>query len=232
MKINLKKKLQNSTILGGFPGFGLIGTIASEYLIEHLNAEFVGSVWFSEMNPIIAIHNGKIVEPFGIFYSKKYNLIILHAITNVEGMEWKIAKAVSEISKKVKAKEIICIEGVGSIGGKDGVYFYSNKTKKKWEKTEVEPIKEGIVMGPTAALVLKLKKYPISCIFAETETGLPDSRAAAKTIEVLDKYLGLKVDYKPLVKKAEEFEDKLKKILESTKKIKEDKSAKEVSYMG
>ena len=232
MKIEFIKKPQNVKIVCGFPGFGLVGTIASEYLIEHLAAEPIGSVWFSEMNPIIAIHDSKIVEPFGIFYSKKYNLVILHAITNVAGMEWKIALAVKDITNKLKAKELICIEGVGGMNKKSETYYYSNKFKTKWEKLEIEPIKEGIVIGPTASLVLKLKKYPLSCIFVETASGFPDSRAAAKTIKVLDRYLGLKVDYKPLIKKAEEFENKLKTILESTKKIKEHKTEKEVSYMG
>ena len=69
MKIDLKKKPQNVTIVGGFPGFGLVGTISSEYLIDHLQAEKIGSIWFSEMTPMLAIHESKVVEPFGVFYS-------------------------------------------------------------------------------------------------------------------------------------------------------------------
>jgi uncharacterized protein len=234
MKIDLKKKPQNVTIVGGFPGFGLVGTISSEYLIDHLQAEKIGSIWFSEMTPMLAIHESKVVEPFGVFYSKKYNLVILHAITNVAGMEWKIAVAVGELYKKLKAKEIICIEGVGSVGGKGGedYYYYTNKKIKKWESTGVKKLKEGVVVGPTASLMLKMDNIPISCVFAETASKLPDSRAAALTIKALDTYLGLKVDYKPLLKKAEEFEGKLKKILEGTKKAKLVKDKKDVTYMG
>jgi uncharacterized protein len=234
MKIDLKKKPQNVTIIGGFPGFGLVGTISSEYLIDHLDAEKIGSVWFSEMSPMIAIHESKIVEPFGIFYSKKYNLVILHAITNVAGVEWKIAKVVEELFKKFKAKEVICIEGVGGIAKRmeGNYYYYSNKNAEKWKKLGVKKLEEGVVVGPTASLMLKLDNVPMSCVFAETASKLPDSRAAALTIKALDAYLGLKVDYKPLLKKAEEFEEKLKKILEGTKKAKLSKDKKEVSYMG
>jgi uncharacterized protein len=235
MKIELTKKPQNVIILGGFPGFGLVGTISSEYLIDHLGAEKIGSVWFSEMNAMIAIHDSKIVEPFGIFYSKKYNLVIFHAITNVAGMEWKIAVAMQDLATKLKAKEVLCIEGVGGMPGKKSTgkyYYYSNKNKTKWEKIGVENMKEGIVVGPTASLMLKLKKFPLSCIFAETASNLPDSRAAANIIKVLDSYLGLKVDYKPLLKKATVFEGKLKGILEGAKRVKLDKEKKEISYMG
>lgn len=235
MKIELSKKPQNVTILGGFPGFGLVGTITSEYLIDHLQAKKIGSVWFAEMNAMIAIHDSKVVEPFGIFYSKKYNLVIVHAITNVAGMEWKIAMAMQDLAKKLKAKEIVCIEGVGGMPGKKSSgkhFYYSNKNQKKWESIGVTNMSEGIVVGPTASMMLKLKSFPLSCIFAETASNLPDSRAAANTIKALDSYLGLKVDYKPLLKKAEIFEGKLKGILEGAKKVKIAKDKKDVSYMG
>jgi len=39
MNFELSKKPKNPIILEGFPGFGLVGTISTEYLIEHLNAE-------------------------------------------------------------------------------------------------------------------------------------------------------------------------------------------------
>ena len=36
MKIELSTKPKSPTIIGGFPGFGLVGMIATEYLINHL----------------------------------------------------------------------------------------------------------------------------------------------------------------------------------------------------
>jgi len=80
--------------------------------------------------------------------------------------------------------------------------------------------------------LLKLKTAPISCIFVETQSGLPDSRAAAKVIEVLDSYLGLKIDSKPLIKKAEVFESKIKGVMKNTQKVIKTKDKKELSYMG
>jgi len=79
---------------------------------------------------------------------------------------------------------------------------------------------------------LKLKSAPISCIFVETQSGLPDSRAAAEIIKVLDIYLGLKVDPKPLLKKAEAFEGKIKNLMQSSQKVVKSKDEKQLSYMG
>jgi uncharacterized protein len=235
MKIDLTQRPQNVTIIEGFPGLGLVGTIATEYLLDHLDVKKIGSVWFSEMNPMVAIHNKKIIEPLGIFYNKKNNLVILHALTNVKGVEWKLADSVCEIAKKLKAKEIISLEGVATknkIDTKD-TYYFGGKSPKKWEKMGLSCLNEGVVIGVTASLMLKLNSIPMSCIFTETSAGLPDSRAAAKMIELLDKYLNLNVDYVPLVKKAKDFENKIKGIIKNTEKIKKIKSHKqEISYMG
>ena len=72
MKVVLKKKPKNPIIIDGFPGFGLVGTIATEFLLDHLKTEKIGKIWISELPAMVAIHEGKVVEPIGIFYSKKY----------------------------------------------------------------------------------------------------------------------------------------------------------------
>ena len=213
----------------------MVGTISTEFLLDHLEAEKIGYIWFNEMNPMIAIHDKKIVDPLGIFYNKKNNLVILHALTNVNGSEWKLADAINDLAKTLKAKEVISLEGVGALektGNEGNAYYYSTKNKKRWEKAGIESLNEGIVIGVTASLLLKMKSAPLSCVFVEASTGLPDSRAAAKLIEVLDKYLKLNVDYTPLLKKAELFEGKIKNILKSSKKFKKSKEKQELSYMG
>ena len=235
MDIELTKKPQRVTIIEGFPGAGLVGTISTEFLLDHLDAEKIGNIWFDKMNPMVAIHNKKIIDPLGIFYNKKNNLIILHALTNVKGLEWKLAEIIDSLAKKLKAKEVISLEGVGALkkGEKtDNAYYYSVKNQKKWRKTGIDSLNEGIVIGVTASLLLKLKSAPLSCVFVETSSGLPDSRAAAKIIESLTKYLNLEIDSTPLLKKAEMFEGKVKNILKSSQKFGKTKKKQEINYMG
>ncbi|MFH0868246.1 MAG: PAC2 family protein [Candidatus Woesearchaeota archaeon] len=236
MQIKLSKKPKNCKLIEGFPGFGLVGTIASEFLLEHLKFEKIGKIIFDEMPATIAIHEGKVVEPLGIFYNKKYNLVLLHAITASSGMEWKLSDMVAELSKQLGAKEIISLEGVGSneetIASR--VFFYSDneKNKAKFKKIKIEPLKEGIIIGVTGAVLVRAEKIPVSCIFAETHTSLPDSKAAAKIIEVLDQYLGLNVDYKPLLVQAEKFESKLRGLLMEGQKAQQLSEKKKLSYVG
>ena len=234
MKIELSKKPQGVTIIGGFPGFGLVGTITTEYLMDHIeDIQKIGYIWFNEMNPLIAIHEGNVVDPLGIFYSKKYNLVLLHAVTNIAGVEWKLAEAVASVSKLLKAKEVICIEGIGAMQKVSNDVFYTSNNNQRWEDCGTKKLNEGIIMGVTAAVLSKFQKTtPLSCIFAETNSKLPDSRASAKIIKILDLYLGLKIDPKPLIKKAEGFEEKIKGLMKKTSTAQLSKQQKEVSYMG
>lgn len=229
MKINLTKIPKNVTIIEGFPGFGLIGTIATEYLIENLKAELIGEFEYTDLPATAAIHKGKLVKPMAVFYAKKYNLVILHTILNVKGHEWKIAEAITDLIKKTKAKEIISLEGVASMmSDTDEHKIYSFGSKKL--QALGQPIHESVIVGVTAALMLKHEN--VSCIFAGTNSQLPDSKAAAKVIEVLDKHLGLAVDTKPLLKQAEEFETKLKGLMKNTQETTSQADDKSMNYFG
>jgi uncharacterized protein len=218
MKVILDKKPKGPIIIEGFPGFGLVGTIATEYLIRHLGAVEIGRIRVKEVAPVIAVHEGKAVEPLGIFYSKKHNIVILHALTSVQGIEWDLADAICQLATTLKAKELISIEGIGGdkVSPDNGIYYIGKS--KKLDTAGAREMEEGIIMGVSGALLTK-KNLNATFIFAETASALPDSRAAAKIVTIIDKYLGLKVDPKPLMKKAEDFENKLKGIKEKKNQL-------------
>ena len=79
---------------------------------------------------------------------------------------------------------------------------------------------------------MKADETPVSCVFAETHTDLPDSKAAAEIIKTLDSVLKLDVDYEPLLEMAEQFEEKIKGVMTEDEKTKALKSKKQMSYVG
>ena len=131
--IKLDKKPVKPRIIEGFPGFGLIGTITTEFLIEHLKAKKIGYFYYDELPATVAIHNEQLVDPMGIFYDSKYNLVILHTILNTVGMEWKLSSAIIKMANDLKATEIISLEGVSSpqVTESTRVFFYANDEKKR-----------------------------------------------------------------------------------------------------
>ena len=225
MQLNLKKKPQNPIIIQGFPGFGLIGTIAVEFLIEHLKAEPIGEFTYDDLPATVALHQGKLVKPMEVFYAKKENLVFVHTILAPKGKEWDVANLIIGLAKQLKAKKIVSLEGVMSPDGEQ-VYSYGEKALEKI----APPLQESIIMGVTAGIMAHYGK--VACLFAESHSQLPDSKAAAKLIQVLDKYLGLKVDPKPLLEQAQNFESKLKGILQQASKAQLEKERKDLSYLG
>ncbi|MEM4703250.1 MAG: PAC2 family protein [Candidatus Pacearchaeota archaeon] len=236
LQIELEEKpAEKSTIIEGFPGFGFVSTIATEFLIKHLDAKPIGKIISTKLEPVAAIHKNEVLNPLQIFYAKKQNLVIVQALVPVDGLEWEIAETISDLAKKIKAKEIISLEGVSSpLELKESkVFFFSRaKGKKKFsQQLKIPPLEEGIIIGVTGALLMKTD-LPLSCFFVETHSKLPDNAGAAKLIKVLDMYLGLKVDYRPLLEKAKEFENKLKNILSQMTTVKSEKQKKDLTYMG
>ena len=232
IKVNLTKKPKGVTVVEGFPGFGLVGTIATGFLLDHLKCEQIGNYFFEIPPATIAIHECKMVDPISIYYNKKHNLVIIHSISSPMGIEWKCADLVLNVCKQLDAKELITLEGVGSTEKEETRgFWFTVGDSKKIGKLGYECLGEGIIVGVTAALMMK-SHLPLSCMFAETHSKLPDAKAAAKIIEILDKHLKLGIDYSPLLKQAEEFEKKLRGMMEQTSKAEDLAKKKKLRYVG
>ena len=233
-KLVLTKKPKGATVIEGFPGLGLVGTIATGFLLDHLKCEKIGSTYFEEPPATLAVHGCSIIDPIGIYYNKQHNVVIVHAITSAAGIEFAAADLVLDICKQIQASELITLEGVGSTDGAETRgFFYTAHAglRKTLEKIGIDCLGEGIIVGVTAAALMR-GGLPILSLFAETHSKLPDSKAAAKLVEVLDKLLSLNVNYEPLLKQAQEFEKKLKGMLTQTMKAQEMQEKKQVGYIG
>ncbi|MFH1649970.1 MAG: PAC2 family protein [Candidatus Woesearchaeota archaeon] len=229
MRIELSLKPQKPTIIEGFPGFGLVGPIVTEFLIDHLKPTLIGEFVYDELPATVAVHLGKLVRPMGVYYSRSHNIVILHTILNPKGQEWAIADEVAKLSSQLKAKEVISIEGVAvpPSESEESLFCHGNPAL---EKLGAKPMQESIIIGVTAALMLRQPK--VSCIFAGTHSAVPDSAAAARVITLLDKHLGLKVDPQPLYAQAEVFEGKLKDMMNQQAKVSKQADEKQMSYLG
>ncbi len=238
MELVLEKKPKSGcVVVEGSPGIGLVGTIATEFLIRHLRAEEIGYIRGEDVPPMVAIHDNKVVKPMGIYYSRKHNLVIFHFISGSLGAEWKLSDIILDFALKFKAKEILSLESVAVPGnvveGPGKSYFYANNaaSSQRLKKLNIDELKEGIVMGMTSILVSS-SKIPLVCLFGETHSKLPDSNAAAGLLDVLNLYLNLKLDIKPLRKSAEEFEKKIRQMVASTAKVQQKNQNEQLSYLG
>ncbi|MBN2880634.1 proteasome assembly chaperone family protein [Candidatus Woesearchaeota archaeon] len=234
MKVELFKDIQSPLILEGFPGFGLVSTITIEYLINHLNTELVGRVHSNKLPPMVAVHEGKVIEPIGIFYNKDFNLIFVYSMLNPKGLEWEVTEAIVEISNRTNAIGIISLEGISKVtetGDQAFMFCVTKETEDKLAEQGLKPLRDGIIMGVTSTLLTRSEK-PVDCIFVETNPEIPDSLGAARLVTILDKLIGFNIDTKPLVETAKIFEEKIKKVLENSKAVASQNKGEDFNYVG
>ncbi len=231
MEIKYIEKPKGVTLIQGYPGIGMVGSIVTEYLIENLNCKEIGIITYSDIEPMVAIHRGRVVPQIGIFYSEKYNLVILNFLTQGSNKEWEFSKLIQDVAWELSAKEIICLEGVAMECVDHEVYGYSTKKEilEVLNQKNIKLLEESVIMGVTAALLQK--RQDLTSFFVTTCSQLPDSGAAAELVKVIDNYLNLNVDPKPLVEQAKQFEEKIKSILNGAKSIKQEKERKMTNYV-
>lgn len=228
MTIVLDREIHEPIIIVGFPGFGLVGTITTEFLNEHLEMKQVGHIFLPELPAIAAVHKSKLLHPIALFYDEVHNILIVHGIVMPQQTEWKIADAIGELAKKVTAKRIYTIEGVAAGKQEESVSYYANYDAK----ISLTSLEEGIVLGVTSALMLRVQDVELMALFAMTSSQLPDSHAAAEVVKVFDVLLGLDVDYQPLHEAAAMFEEKVRGIMMQSQEAVGEQQKKVLSYVG
>lgn len=228
MHIELSQKPQSPTIIVGFPGVGLVGPIVTEFLIDHMKTERIGMFVYDELPALAPIHKGRIVHPMSLHYSAKHNTIIIYTLLNLKRFEWQMAQAIVKLAQDTDAKELLCIDGANTVGDDaETIYSFGNP---QLATLGAKPLEESVIIGVGAALLLSEQRT--SCLFAATQQDLPDSKAAAEVVKFLDKYLGLGVDYHPLLEQAQKFEEKLKTVMAQSKQAIDKDERKNMDYLG
>jgi uncharacterized protein len=205
------KKLKSPTVVMGFPGTGLVGSVAASQLVESLQMSFGGYLSSSEFAPLAAIHDYKPMPAARIHYSEKYNLVvILSEMTIPISSSNEVADRIYEFSKSVGASSIISLGGISLQDEKKGVYVVSSDAaivKDIIEKKIAKPIKEGATTGVTGILLTKgtLDHFPITTILAESSEEYLDPRAASNVLRVLTRMIGIQINTTRLDKEAAEF---------------------------
>ncbi len=223
----LSERPTGVTVIEGFPSFGLVSTIALEFLLEHLETEMIGEFVYDEFSPSVAIHEGELVKPMSIWHDEAHDLVILHTTLNIDGNEWDVAETILDLADDLEAEEIITVEGLSSTEEETQAYTFDNKALAE---AGAEELDESILMGITAALLLR--SDDISPLFAGAHSNLPDGEAATEIVRILKSYLDLDVDLEPLQEKTKEFEQKLEDLKQQTKQTEEEAKKRRLNYFG
>ncbi|MFH1588720.1 MAG: PAC2 family protein [Candidatus Diapherotrites archaeon] len=215
------EKLNGYTLVEGFPGLGLVGTICSKHLIEKLGMNKYGFIKSNIFTPIIRIREGKPVFPSRMFISKKHKLIVMisEQIIQKEFTD-DFARTIAEWARKKKFSRVISLNGLTSTEEMKNIYGYgaSDNAVKFLKKKKIEIIKEGITSGISAIMLLELKNCEIMAMAMLAPVKISaDYAASVKLLEKINEIFSLKMDLKSLKEEAKKVETELSGYIEKIK---------------
>lgn len=221
-------KLTKPSLIEGFPGMRLVGTISGSYLIDKLKMEMIGYLTSENFPPLAAIHAHKPLYPARIYASKKYNLLVLISefIVPIKAV-YELSDAIYDFAKKKKVKQIISLGAIVQKGDETKVFAVASDAKilASLEKhKKVEMVKEGVTTGVTGVLLARgaIENFPVVSFLAQANENYMDPHASAVVLEVLKDYLNLtSLDTGALEQEAKAVESKMKDMLSKTKETQE-----------
>ena len=215
----------DAIMLHGLPDVGLVGLIATSYIISELDFPEIADVDSDLLPPIIVLHEGLPHAPLRIYGGK--NLIaIISEVPVSEAALHPVMRALVEWGQSKKVKMTISMGGMpvenrqdikepkvfGAASSKDLLEFLQNKG--------LDILREGYMVGPQA-LTMRFcaeRNIPAIALLAQSFYNYPDPEAAAATIKEVAKIADVKVDVSQLLEKGEEIRLRARDIMKRTQR--------------
>jgi uncharacterized protein len=206
---------EGSSVLMGFPGSGLVGSIALQYMVDQLEFTQIGSMNSKYFPPLAMMNRGVINVPVRIY--EKNNIAAIVADIPIHPMIcYEVANGIMDWLMPFKVREVVTIAGIITNEPEKRVFGVATSDEalpRIQEKTIILPI--GSISGIASSILTECKIRNIHAYGLLGETiNAPDPRASAASIEVLNTMYDLNLDVKPLLEQAEEIESTMQKLSE------------------
>ncbi len=231
-KIRLEQKnssaIKNPKIICGYQGFGLVGALTLNNLIENLDFEQVGSSELRLAPPMLTIKEGRMLKPLSILHNKESNIIAISILAPSQGMEWAVADLIERIYKDLGASEIVVADGIAAKDESD-LFYISNYCKSnvcKKIESYATSLQNAVVGGTTAALLMK--GLDVLCFLGNLKAGkqsISPASSAANVTRGINNYLGMDIEIKNLEELGEKMEQELEQFLGRMQKMKQPEQA-------
>ncbi|MDD1701985.1 MAG: proteasome assembly chaperone family protein [Methanoregula sp.] len=224
---------EGAKVLMGFPGSGLVGTIALQYLVDQLEYELVGTMTSKYFPPLAMMNKGVINDPVRM-YMKNDIAAIVADIPIHPMICYEISNGILDWLAPYKPQEVLTIAGIITNEPEKrvfGVATTNEALQRIQDHTQVLPI--GSISGIASSILTecKIRGIPAYGLLGET-VNAPDPRSSAATIEVLNKMYNFNLDVKPLLEQAEEIEQSMHKLSEEVQQSSDTTPKKDLPMYG
>jgi hypothetical protein len=214
---------------------GMVGRIAARFLIKQFGAVRFAELYSPHFPYYVLVNKKGSVRLLRceFFWCKNpvgdNDLVFLVGDSQAQTIEgqYEVTDAILEFAVKLGVKTIITIGGYRQEADKAPRVVAVSTSQELLEKAldaKAVASPSGNPIVGTAGLLLglaKLRDVDSLCLLGETRGYLPDPVAAKSILEVLERMLGLKVDYAALdvqIEKSKEIASKMREIEERREK--------------
>ncbi|QYZ78750.1 proteasome assembly chaperone family protein [Methanofollis formosanus] len=210
---------EHPVVLMGFPGNGLVGSIALQYLVEQLDFDLIGNITSKYFPPVAMMANGVINVPVRIY--EKGDIVAIVADIPIHPMIcYEVANGIMDWIAPYQPREVIAIAGIVTNEPEKrvfGVATHGEMLERIQEHTVVLPM--GSISGIAGSVLTecKIRDIPGFGFLGET-VNTPDPRSSAATLAVLNTLYGFDVDIDPLLEQAADIEATMHKLAEEVQR--------------
>jgi uncharacterized protein len=212
-----------ATMLVGLPDVGLVGLIATSYLITELNLEEIAYMDSDLLPPVVVLHQGLPRAPLR-FYGNQNLIAVISELAVPAPAVHTVMREIVDWGKAKKVKRIVSMGGF-PVESRQSItepkVFGAASNQELLDmltKSGVSIMNEGYMVGPQA-LSMRYSinnNIPAIAILAQSFYNYPDPQAAAIALKELSKISDIEVDVSKLLEKGEEIRLKARDIMKRT----------------
>lgn len=222
--------VKDALVIVGTPGLGLVGSIAAQYIVQHLQMPLVGGVYSMLLPTAASVQGGRPMPPIRIYAVERRTvlgfgaerLVVITSDQEIPADQAMLfADSLVEWAKRAKVRALVNADGIMvETEAEDDIVVgvaALDEGAQALEKQGVVPLAGGVAGGVTGALLQRGQRHDVNTLamLAETAPGYPDAKAAARLVEILDRMVpGIKIDAAPLLKEAESIEQTVRHMKE------------------
>jgi uncharacterized protein len=241
--VQAKKKLNSPTLIAGFPGAGLVGSISTSYIINKLHMNQIACVESEFIVPGVIYAEGKLRHPFRLYSNEEGNVCVLvcEAPIIIQGM-YSVLDTVMKWALNNKVKEVIVLDGIAKEGFPDpnrtpmilssdgrkadaANLIHDDKTnimnKEEKDHDDNTVYSTTAFIGGIAGGILSSclsNGIASKALILSAARGIPDPEGAAILIESLTKIMdneNLKIDTHQLREQGASLKKRMERIVQS-----------------
>lgn len=207
----------------GLPDTGLVGVIASSYLVKKLGVREIGGFISSYVAPIVSIVRGLVKPPIRIFRSEDI-VIVYSEILPDPRIVHALGEAIILYAQKIGVDLVISITGLPIQNRLEAsrlnAYFVSSDQElvNRLVDKGLKMFDYGYLVGPYASMMIEGQRRGIKAVTILVESFLefPDPEASAKGLEELGKILGKDIDVRELLEEGEIIRARARELMRRT----------------